>query len=43
MVRNFKKWMPDHQSIWTFVGLTRLSENEIRVEIEVVAHDFDGA
>ncbi|CAI7647180.1 unnamed protein product [Penicillium glandicola] len=39
MVRNFKKWMPNHQPIWTCVGVTRLGEDDMRVEIEVVAHD----
>lgn len=39
MVRNFKKWMPGHQPIWTRVGVTRLGQDDMRVEIEVVAHD----
>lgn len=39
MVRNFKHWMPNHQPIWTCVGVTRLGEDDMRVEIEVVAHD----
>lgn len=39
MVRNFKKYMPDHQPIWTCVGVTRLGEDDMRVEIEVDAHD----
>ncbi|KAM0193052.1 hypothetical protein ACHAPA_004017 [Fusarium lateritium] len=43
MVRNFKKWMPDHQPLWTCVGVTRLGEDDMRVEIEVVAHDPEGA
>ncbi|KAJ6042996.1 uncharacterized protein N7446_001192 [Penicillium canescens] len=38
MVQNFKKYMPDHQPIWTCVGVTRLGEDDMRVEIEVVAH-----
>lgn len=42
MVRNFKKWMPDHQPIWTCVGVQRLGEDDMRVEIEVVAWDEDG-
>lgn len=41
MVRNFAKWMPDHKPIWTCVGVTRLGEDDMRVEIEVVAHDPD--
>ncbi|GAW11467.1 hypothetical protein ANO14919_008130 [Xylariales sp. No.14919] len=43
MVRNFRKYMPDHQPIWTCVGVTRLGEDDMRVEIEVVAHDSEGA
>lgn len=39
MVRNFRKWMPDHQPLWTCVGVPRLGEDDMRVEIEVVAHD----
>ncbi|KAJ5691883.1 YjgF/Yer057p/UK114 family [Penicillium macrosclerotiorum] len=38
MVRNFEKYMPGHQPIWTCVGVPRLSEDDMRVEIEVVAH-----
>ncbi|KAE8390389.1 hypothetical protein ETB97_010333 [Aspergillus alliaceus] len=38
MVRNFRKWVPDHEPIWTCVGVTRLGEDDMRVEIEVVAH-----
>ncbi|EME89015.1 uncharacterized protein MYCFIDRAFT_170549 [Pseudocercospora fijiensis CIRAD86] len=39
MVRNFKKWMPDLQPIWTCVGVTRLGEEDMRVELEVVTHN----
>ncbi|OTB09484.1 hypothetical protein M426DRAFT_18124 [Hypoxylon sp. CI-4A] len=39
MSRNFKIWIPDHDPIWTCVGVTRLGEDDMRVEIEVVAHD----
>jgi enamine deaminase RidA (YjgF/YER057c/UK114 family) len=39
MVRNFKRYMPSHQPIWTCVGVTRLGEDDMRIEIEVVAHD----
>ncbi|RAL11868.1 RidA family protein [Aspergillus homomorphus CBS 101889] len=38
MVRNFRVWMPDHEPLWTCVGVTRLGEDDMRVEIEVVAH-----
>ncbi|KAH6900509.1 endoribonuclease L-PSP [Thelonectria olida] len=43
MVRNFKKWLPNHKPLWTCVGVPRLGEDSMRVEIEVVAHDPDGA
>ena len=43
MVRNFEKWMPGHQPIWTCVGVPRLGEDDMRVEIEVVALDEEGA
>ncbi|RSH90284.1 hypothetical protein EHS25_001618 [Saitozyma podzolica] len=39
MVRNFKKWMPNHAPLWTCVGVPRLGEDDMRVEIEVEAHD----
>jgi enamine deaminase RidA (YjgF/YER057c/UK114 family) len=40
MVRNFRKWMgPNHQPIWTVVGVTRLGDDDMRVEIEVSAYD----
>ncbi|KAM0342398.1 hypothetical protein ACHAPU_009585 [Fusarium lateritium] len=42
MVRNFRKWMPDHQPLWTCIGVSRLGEDDMRVEIEVVAHDPEG-
>jgi enamine deaminase RidA (YjgF/YER057c/UK114 family) len=38
MVRNSKKWMPDHEPLWTCVGVPRLGEDDMRVEIEVWAH-----
>ncbi|OWZ77361.1 endoribonuclease L-PSP [Cryptococcus neoformans Tu401-1] len=39
MVRNFRKYMPNHQPLWTCVGVTRLGEDDMRVEIEVQAYD----
>ncbi|KAH6637642.1 Endoribonuclease L-PSP/chorismate mutase-like protein [Boeremia exigua] len=39
MTRNFKKWMPFHSPIWTCVGVSRLGEDDMRVEIEVTAYD----
>ncbi|KAI1123648.1 YjgF-like protein [Nemania abortiva] len=43
MVRNFKKWMPNHKAIWTCVQVGRLGEDDMRVEIEVEAHDPEGS
>ena len=37
IVRNLEKYMPNHQPIWTCVGVPRLDEDDMRVEIEVVA------
>lgn len=39
MVENFKKYMPNHQPIWTCVGVPALALPEMKVEIEVVAFD----
>ncbi|KAI7329972.1 hypothetical protein KC315_g5914 [Hortaea werneckii] len=39
MTRNFKKWMPNHCPIWTCIGVPRLGEEAMKVEIEVVAID----
>ena len=39
MVKNFEKYMPDHRPIWTVIGVTGLAEEDMKVEIEVVAHD----
>ncbi|KZZ92182.1 Endoribonuclease L-PSP/chorismate mutase-like protein [Moelleriella libera RCEF 2490] len=38
MIRNFRKYMPNHKPIWTTIGVSRLGEDDMRVEIEVVAH-----
>ena len=38
MKRNFEKWMPDHCPIYTCVGVQRLGLDDMRVEVEVVAH-----
>ncbi|EAU81847.1 endoribonuclease L-psp family protein [Coprinopsis cinerea okayama7 len=38
IVRNFKKWLPDHQPINTLLGVKQLGLPGMRVEIEVVAH-----
>lgn len=39
MARSLRKNMPNHQPIWTCVGVTELAEEAMKVEIEVVAHD----
>ncbi|KAJ4351947.1 uncharacterized protein N0V89_007292 [Didymosphaeria variabile] len=39
MTAGFKKWMPRHSPIWTCVGVPRLGDDDMKVEIEVVAHD----
>ncbi|KAI0452026.1 putative L-PSP endoribonuclease family protein [Xylaria acuta] len=43
VVRNFRAWCPDHQPLWTCIGVQRLGEDDMRVEIEVQAHDPEGA
>lgn len=42
MTRNFKRWMPNHKPLWTCVGVARLAEDDMRIEIEVVALDSSG-
>ncbi|OAA35814.1 Endoribonuclease L-PSP/chorismate mutase-like protein [Metarhizium rileyi] len=42
-VRNLKRWMPNHRPLWTCIGVARLAEADMRVEIEVSAHDPDEA
>lgn len=43
LVRHLKKWTPDHQPIVTLIGVTSLGLEGMRIEIEVVAHDEEGA
>lgn len=44
IVRNMKKWMPDHRATWTELGISHLGGGEaMRFEIEVEAHDPEGA
>lgn len=43
MIRNFKKYMPNHRPLWTCIGVSRLGFDDMRVEIEVVAHNPDDA
>lgn len=37
--RNMRKWCPNHAPIWTCIGVAKLAEASMNVEIEVVAHD----
>ncbi|OTB06212.1 hypothetical protein M426DRAFT_319280 [Hypoxylon sp. CI-4A] len=43
MVRNFRKWMPEIKATWTCVQVSRLGEDDMRVEIEVEAYDPEGS
>ncbi|KAL7904932.1 Endoribonuclease L-PSP/chorismate mutase-like protein [Trichoderma velutinum] len=43
VTRNIRQYMPEHQPIWTAVGVARLAEDDMLIEIEVVAHDPEGA
>jgi enamine deaminase RidA (YjgF/YER057c/UK114 family) len=43
MVRNLRKWCPDHAPIFTCVGVQRLGVDDMRVEVEVRAYDPEGA
>ncbi|CAF1268126.1 unnamed protein product [Rotaria sordida] len=38
MVRNLKKWCPNHDPIWTVLGVSKLGEDPMKVEIDVFAH-----
>lgn len=38
-VKNARKWMPNHKPIWTQIGVKQLGLAEMRIEVEVVAHD----
>lgn len=37
-VENMKKYCPDHQPCWTCVGVQRLGQDDMRIEIDVTAH-----
>jgi enamine deaminase RidA (YjgF/YER057c/UK114 family) len=43
LVRNLKKWMPDHKPVWTAVGIKELGAEAMHIEIEVEAYDPEGA
>ncbi|KAL8742272.1 MAG: hypothetical protein Q9184_008282, partial [Pyrenodesmia sp. 2 TL-2023] len=38
MVKNLRKWMPDHQPLLTCVGVAKLALEDMRIEIEVSAY-----
>jgi enamine deaminase RidA (YjgF/YER057c/UK114 family) len=42
MIKNFKKWMPDHEPLWTCIGVPALHEVAMLVAIEVWAYDPKG-
>lgn len=39
IVKNLKKWMPQHGPAWTEVGVKQLGLPSMHFEIEVEAHD----
>ncbi|CAP61887.1 uncharacterized protein PODANS_5_2120 [Podospora anserina S mat+] len=43
LVRNLRTWMPDHQPIMTAIGVNKLGLEGMRIEVEAVAHDPEGA
>jgi enamine deaminase RidA (YjgF/YER057c/UK114 family) len=44
MVRNLRKWMPDHHAVWTELGVKELGGGEaMHFEIDVEAYDPEGA
>jgi enamine deaminase RidA (YjgF/YER057c/UK114 family) len=43
IVRNLKKWFPDHYPIWTELGVAQLGADEMHFEIDVEAIDPQGA
>jgi len=38
MIGALKQYMPNHQPIWTAIGVEKLAFPEMKVEIEVSAH-----
>ncbi|KAI2776829.1 YjgF-like protein [Daldinia loculata] len=43
IVENFKRWMPNHQPVWTEIGVKQLGMDTMHIEIEVQAYDEEGA
>lgn len=38
MTKKFREYMPIHKPLWTTMGVTKLGEAQMKVEIEVIAH-----
>ncbi|CAF1230382.1 unnamed protein product [Adineta steineri] len=38
MVRNLKQWCPTHEPIWTVLGVSKLGDERMKVEIDAFAH-----
>lgn len=38
MRKNMEEWCPDHQPLWTMLGVAGLASGKYDVEIEVIAH-----
>ncbi|WYZ39354.1 hypothetical protein EsH8_III_001268 [Colletotrichum jinshuiense] len=43
MVENIKRWVPNHAPILTGIGVSKLGQPGMRVEVEVSAYDPEGA
>ncbi|KAI9658511.1 MAG: hypothetical protein M1831_003949 [Alyxoria varia] len=43
IVRNLKKWMPEHYAVWTELGVKELGSEAMHFEIDVEAYDEEGA
>lgn len=43
IVRNLKKWMPEHRATWTEAGVSHFGNGGMHFEIEVEAYDPEGA
>lgn len=43
IVKNLRKWMPDHRPIWTELGVRKLGAEKMKFEIDVEAYDREGA
>ena len=41
-METLKKWCPNHQPIWTVLGVEKLALPEMMIEVEVTAHDPEG-